>query len=73
MRRIQADRCEDRHQFTEEILAYPFTLGVVPMAATEKLDILFGQSGQDHIIQNLVLMIDQCVCFCADFRKYLFW
>jgi hypothetical protein len=71
MRRVEPDRRQDRHQFAEEVSAYPLLLRLVPVRAAQDADVLLRQARQDDIVQYLILTRHQLVGFGTDAGHYL--
>jgi hypothetical protein len=71
MRRVQADRGEHRHHFTEEVRAHPFLLRWRPVVATQEADALGGELRQQLVVEQPVLALDQLVRALRDHREQL--
>ena len=66
MRRVQADRADDRRDLLAEEAANPQGLLVRPLVAAQKANALFVQLGQQDIVENAVLAADLIVRGLAD-------
>ena len=68
VRRVEADRRQHRHDFAEEIVPDPLELHLAPVAAPDEADSLGSELGQDLVVEQRVLFVDQRVRLVADQR-----
>ena len=68
VRRIQADRREDRQQLAEEIFADPLALRRVPVRAAAKVDAFGGKLREQDFVEEPVLRIDKRA-HLADYKR----
>jgi hypothetical protein len=66
MRWVQADRREHRHDFADEVVANPGALLVGPQAAPKEGNPLHFQRGEDHVVEQGVLLANQFVRLVGD-------
>ncbi|SPA36045.1 hypothetical protein CBM2637_U10002 [Cupriavidus taiwanensis] len=59
MRRIQPDWRQDRHQLGKEELANPVLLRGIPRWPPQEANLLLGHGGNQHVIEQPVLLTDQ--------------
>src|SRR5689334_13984104 len=71
MRRIQADRREHRKQLAEKVVADPLALRGVPFLALGKDDAFGGERGQQHLVEQAVLLGDERVRLAAHRLEHL--
>ena len=62
VRRIQADGGENRQQLAAEIIGHPLLLCFAPSAARIKINAFFTQGGNQLLIKQTVLFVDDVVC-----------
>ena len=71
MRRVEADRRQQRHHFAEEELPNPVFLFRRPGGALVETDVLGSKGRQDHLIEQPVLFADQRMGLARDAAKGL--
>ena len=71
VRRVKADRGEQRHDFTQEVVMDPCALFGCPQAAADELDAFLCQSRQDIVIEQGVLLGNDGVGFEPHPPEYL--
>jgi len=71
MGRIEPDWAQHWQQLAVEEAPHPGPLPRIPFGALQKADVLCGQQRQEFIVQNPVLLGDQCMGGLAD-RAQLF-
>jgi len=71
MGRIEADRRQHRHHFAKKIRLDPFALFRAPVGAAQEADVLARQGGQDHFVEQLVLLVNQNMRFAAYLVEHL--
>ncbi|MNR09228.1 hypothetical protein D3C85_1254210 [compost metagenome] len=71
MRRVEADRGDDRCDLVAEIAAHPGLELGRPIAATDEADLMLLQLRQQNVVEDRVLAIDVTVDQFADARQCL--
>mgnify|MGYP003346000630 CR=1 FL=1 len=61
MRGIQHNRCQQGPDFTLEIFPDPGSLLLIAIHVTEQMNTMFCQGRQYPLVQDLVLLSDQCL------------
>ncbi|VVN75115.1 hypothetical protein PS687_05804 [Pseudomonas fluorescens] len=71
VRRIEADRSDDRRDLVAEIAAHPGLDFGGPVTATDEADLMFFQLRQQDIVEDRVLAVHMAVHQLADARQCL--
>jgi hypothetical protein len=61
VRGIEPDRGEDRHHLAEEVVAHPGLLRGVPLRAAQEPDAFLRERGQDLVVEEPVLRLDDAL------------
>ena len=71
VRRVEPDGRQHRHHFAEEVVADPFLLRRRPLGAAQEADLLLRERGEDLVVQQPVLLLDDALHLRRDLPERL--
>ncbi len=67
MHRIQSQRAQHRHQLAQKVLVQPLFLLLGPLLTPDHTNVFLRQSGQQNLVEAMVLIVHQLLGAGADF------